>query len=479
MSRTRETCRGAATLQTILQICLSAALWAGAGFLIPGLMRADDSTPAIDDTGREARVTPAVRVFRDASPAVVNLSTTKIVTVQRSFGGGLFDDMFDFPMLRQPRQFKTQSVGSGFLIHRDGYLVTNAHVVDRAAEVKVTFADGTVLDAEEVAIDRTHDLAVLKLNARRSLPHLKLGRSDDLMPGETVVAIGNPLGLQHTVTTGVISALDRVLHFDNATDYKGLIQTDASINPGNSGGPLLNVLGELIGINTAIRGDAQNIGFAIPVDRLTELLPVMLDVERLKQAEFGIHFNGKPQRTGVKGVLVERVDPDSPAEKAGIKPGDLVTSIDNQPTPDFMQAFSLLDRTPIGQSMKIDIVRAGDETKSVEVPIAEIPKRDAAKLLARFFGLAVREMTPADLKLMGINRPIGLVVEGIEPTSEAAAQRMAPGDILTKFGGISVGDTQTLAHLVRQVNRGDRIPIQILRIRADSILRFELALEAQ
>lgn len=442
-------------------------------------LRADDTTPgAVDTAGVQARMTPAVRVFREASPAVVNLSTTKIVTVQRSFGGGIFDEMFDFPMLA-PRRYKQQSVGSGFLIHQDGYLVTNAHVVDRAAEVKVTFSDGKVLDAREVAIDRMHDLAVLKVDARKPYPHLKLGRSDDLMPGETVIAIGNPLGLQNTITTGVVSAVDRVLEFDNNTEYTGLIQTDASINPGNSGGPLLNVLGELIGINTAIRGDAQNIGFAIPVDRLTELLPEMLDVERLKQAEFGIHFNGRPPKGGPKGVIVAKVSLDTPAFRAGVKAGDVVTAIDNQPTPDFMQAFSLLDRTSVGQTMKIDLVHDDGQKQSVEVPLAEIPKTDSSKLLARYFGVSVREMKADDLKAIGLNQSIGMVVESVEPNSEASAQHMAPADIMTKFGGISVADGQTLAHLVRQVNRGDRIPIQILRIRGDSILRYELALEAR
>ncbi|MBK8268766.1 MAG: PDZ domain-containing protein [Planctomycetes bacterium] len=300
------------------------------------------------------------------------------------------------------------------------------------------------------------------------------------MPGETVIAIGNPLGLQHTVTTGVVSAIDRTLEFDSDHVYSGLIQTDASINPGNSGGPLLNALGELIGINTAIRGDAQNIGFAIPVDRLTELLPVMLDIERLRQVDFGMHFDGKPRRGGPKGVRVARVDADTPAARAKIQPGDLLTSIDNQPTHDYIEAFSLLERTPIGQTLKLSLASEdGRSKRTVEVPLAEIPRQDASRIMKRLFGIELREMNKADLELIGINRSIGLVVTTITPGSEANRQGLAPGDIITKFGGISVSDLATLAHLTKQVQHNDRIPFQLLRIRDDNAVRFETALESQ
>ncbi|MBX3394649.1 MAG: trypsin-like peptidase domain-containing protein [Phycisphaerae bacterium] len=445
-----------------------------------GMAAKGDDSPGFDPA---ARITPAVRVFRECSPAVVNLSTTKIVTVQSPLGmGGLFDDIFDFPM-RGPRKYKTQSVGSGFLIHADGYLVTNAHVVDRAAECKVTFADGNILDAQEVAIDREHDLAVLKVNARRTLPHLRLGRSDDLMPGETVIAIGNPLGLQHTVTTGVISALDRTLEFGNQHTYRGLIQTDASINPGNSGGPLLNVLGELIGINTAIRGDAQNIGFAIPVDRLSELLPEMLDIERLRQVVFGIHFDAAGTRGGSAdhpiGVRIGRVDPDTPAAAADVQAGDVVVAIDNQQTRDFIEAFSLLERTPVGQMLKLDIVKKDGKRRTIEVPLAALKPQDASRLLKQFFSLGLREMNADDLARIGVSRPIGLVVTSAGPGNEATRGQLQPGDIITKFGGISVAELAPMAHLMKQVNPGDRIPFQVLRIRGDAIVRFETALQAR
>jgi len=219
---------------------------------------------ADDDTAPSRRRTPVVEVFEHARDAVVNISTTRIVRMRSR---SPLDDIFDFgrPGYRQQR---VQSIGSGIVVHESGYIVTNAHVVSQASDVQVTFADETRLPADVLAVDSQHDLAVIKVAADHPLPHLKLGSSDDILIGETVVAIGNPLGLEHTVTAGIVSALNRQLDFGNDVIYTGLIQTDASINPGNSGGPLLNIDSELIGINTAIRGDAQNIGFAIPVNRL-------------------------------------------------------------------------------------------------------------------------------------------------------------------------------------------------------------------
>ncbi|HPF41293.1 MAG TPA: trypsin-like peptidase domain-containing protein [Phycisphaerae bacterium] len=427
---------------------------------------------------RAERMTPVVRVFKQASPAVVNLSTSRVVTVQRRPGfGSIFDDIFDTP--GAPRQYKAQSVGSGFVIHKDGYIVTNAHVVERAAEIKATFIDGTELDAREVAVDREHDLAVLKVEAHQPLPYLKLGRSDDLMQGETVIVIGNPLGYQHTVTTGVVSATNRELVFDASHVYTGLIQTDASINPGNSGGPLLNILGELIGINTAIRGDAQNIGFAIPVNELHKLLPEMLDIERLRRVTFGVHFDGDYASRPAAGVRVKAVDPNTTAASVGVRPGDVLTAIDNLPTPNFMEAFSLLARTPTGQSLKLDLRRSGDSRASVEVPLADRPTSDASETMRRFFGVSVREMGRRDRSAYGLRRSIGLVVESVSAGSVAEREGVRSGDVMTQFGGWSVTDMAELAHLVNQVNTGDLIPVQLLRPHRGGLVRLELGLRAQ
>ena len=471
----------AASHQSAIRNPQSAILFVATCLLLgpAGLTHGQDS--------RAARETPVVRVFREAKSAVVNLSTTTIVSVRQPFGlGGILDDIFDFPVQR-PRRYETHSVGSGFLIHSDGYVVTNAHVIDRAAECKVTFSDGTELPAEEVASDRKHDLAVLKVDAKRPLPFLKMGRSDDLMAGETVIAIGNPLGYQHTVTTGIISALDRELRFSENLVYSGLIQTDASINPGNSGGPLLNVVGELIGINSAIRGDAQNIGFAIPIDRLRELLPDMLDIERLRRVRLGMHFGGQSSESKndknklaippQSGVSIREVDVDSPAEKSGIQTGDVLVSLDGRPTPDFMDAFSILDKSPAGAKLQMELKRRG-QLVNATVSLEDIPRLDAAKVLLARLGIEVRELRPDDLSRLGLRRPVGLLVVDVGPRTEAA-RTVQHGDLITTFGGWPVTSLGALGHLLEQVDVGDRIPVGLLRIGADAFMRTEITLTAR
>ncbi len=447
-------------------------------FVFAGVLLLTSGTAALTDP-RAERVTPIVRVFKECSPAVVNLSTTTVVTVQPRVGiPDMFNEMFDFPTIR-PRSYTANSVGSGFLIHEDGYLVTNAHVVERATDCKAVFADGTELSAVVVASDPASDLAVLKVDAPKPLPFLKMGRSDDLMPGETVIAIGNPFGYQHTVTTGVISALNRELRFSNDRVYSGLIQTDASINPGNSGGPLLNVLGELIGINSAIRGDAQNIGFAIPVDRLHDLLPSMLDLQRIRRVQFGIHFADVDGKGKIGGVPVTSVDRESPAAKAGVQVGDVVTAIDGKPTKQFLDAFGILSAAETGRRLHLDVASEGGSRRTVEVAITEIPLADGVKLMKAHFGISVRDLTIEDLKKMGLRRPVGLLVTDVLIGTNAAQGGVARGDVITMFGGWPVTSLAALGQLIDQVESRDRIPFQLLRIRGDNFTRIEIGLRAR
>ena len=302
------------------------------------------------EDGRSRRRTPVVEVFESARDAVVNISSTEIVQVRDPM-----DRLFEGYSRRfrsRPRQLKRTSVGSGIVVHPAGYIVTNAHVVARSTDRTVTFADGRQYEATVVAGDREADVAILKIDAAEALPILRFGRSDDLMIGETVIAIGNPLGYQHTVTAGVVSAVGRDLQLDGDTVLRDLIQTDASINPGNSGGPLLNVLGELIGVNTAIRGDAQNIGFAIPVDRLRRLLPDLLDVERRYRIHTGLKLNDAEPR-------VAFVTDDSPADRAGISTGDVLRRINGERVQEVVDFHIALIGLQPGDRLRLELLRRG------------------------------------------------------------------------------------------------------------------------
>jgi len=245
---------------------------------------------------RSLRRTPVVVVFEAARDAVVNISSTEVVEVRDRF-----DQLFG-RRRAQPRRLKRTSIGSGFVVHPEGYIVTNAHVVRRAADIQIITADDRTIQAQVVAEDAEHDLAILKIPAPSPLPYLKLGRSNDIMVGETVIAIGNPFGFQNTVTAGIISALDRDLHFGRETVYRGLIQTDTPINPGNSGGPLFNAAGQVVGIVVsklnALRiakatGDVpQNINFAIK----SSLARKFLDRHKVKYRTASRPFGSSPAK---------------------------------------------------------------------------------------------------------------------------------------------------------------------------------------
>src|SRR5262249_33233624 len=277
----------------------------------------------------------AVEVVQHVGPSVVNITTETEVRQASPFEGlrgdplfqRFFQDFFDPGMPRT-----AQSLGSGVLIDKDGHVLTNEHVVGGANHIKVTLSDRREFDATLVGADSNNDLAVLKIDTTEKLPWVAPGSSKDLMVGEPVIAIGNPFGLSNTVTTGVVSALDRSIRSDDRTFY-GFIQTDASINPGNSGGPLLNAEGTLIGGNTAIYQGAQGIGFAIPIDvarRVVDQLlahgavaPVWLGLE-LQDLDPRLHDAMELPR-GTTGALVSGVDAGSPAARAGVRRGDLVT----------------------------------------------------------------------------------------------------------------------------------------------------------
>jgi serine protease Do len=412
------------------------------------------------------RRTPVVDVFEANRDAVVNIASTQIVEMRDPFGfDRLFDDFFQMPDRPRTRQYKRTSVGSGFVIHADGYIITNAHVVARTAERKAIFADGREYPAEIVATDPDHDLAVLKIQADRPLKILKFGRSDDLMIGETVIAIGNPLGYQHTVTAGVISALDRDLEFGGERTLSGLIQTDASINPGNSGGPLLNVLGELIGVNTAIRGDAQNIGFAIPIDHLRQTLPELLDVERRYRFVTGLVIDNRSKPPRVAGVATN-----SPAAAAGLRAGDAITAVNGHALHETVDFYIELLGRKAGDTIAMTLDRDGRKVTS-ELVLAPRAAPDALALARRKLGITV-EPLPADiareLDLPG-EGDAGLLITEVQPDGPAGSRGFEPRDIIIALDRHNATTIEELGQLLEYLDPDDAATLTVLRVNRGQI----------
>ncbi len=420
---------------------------------------------------QEARRTPITDVVQRTRDAVVNIAATQVFESTREYS--IFDDFFFGPQdgrrRGQTRRFTRTSLGSGFVLHAKGYVVTNAHVIQQAAEQKVIFADKTEYEADRVAIDEKHDLAILRIRSERTFPALPLGRSEDLMIGETVIAIGNPLGYGHTVTSGIVSALDRELPLGEGVTYEHLIQTDASINRGNSGGPLLNIKGELIGINTAIRGDAQNIGFAIPVDALRKLLPDLLSTEHgPTRVAVGIRLGW---RNDLRVAAVR-----GPAAEAGIEPGDELVAVDGRKISQDVDFYIHVLGLQPGGRMALDLRREG-KTLRKEVVAQAVPIPDGAALLREKFGLIVRLITPEEAREYQIKA--GLMVTGVVPGSPAAEVGFRRGMIVDQVGQYFPSDLAELGLVLEKVQRGEKVAFRLWTIGRDYMKAYAVSLVAQ
>ena len=414
----------------------------------------------------DPRVTPVVIAYRKARSAVVDISTEKIVQVRYGvFGGDLFDDVFAF---RSPfsRRIPVKSLGSGVLINPGGYIVTNAHVVRQAQKITVTLFDESKYQARAISSDSDNDLAVLKIDLPPgvTLPHLPLGRSDDLMVGETVIAIGNPLGYANSLTTGVISATDRTLTFSRSRGadlrIRGLIQTSAPINPGNSGGPLLNIKGDLIGFNSAIRADAQNIGFAIPVDRLADELGNLLDFEGINRVIFGAVVT---QRHGTleDELRVTEVREGTPAH-GKLRVGDRIVALNGKPMrqiPDY--ACAMLD-VRAGDTLRVKCIR-GSKELVVEVKVAAKPAPDGAALAMKLFGLTLKPVTSQLARDLRLRVNQGLLVVGVEAGSPAHRLGIELKDVILQVGRLYVNDLDSLGAVLEDVSPGQTVNVGLVR----------------
>jgi serine protease Do len=385
---------------------------------------------AVVASAESPRRTPVVQVVERVRPAVVNLTARQVQSVPRR---SPFDDFFRdlFPELRpsDPRRYAAQSLGSGVVVTADGLIVTNEHVIEGAAEIRVRFASGNEQDAKVVGSDTDADLALLRV-PRTALAHLPLATLDDMLIGETVIAIGNPLGLENTVTVGVLSARDRTVRSPGTNRvYTDFLQTDASINPGNSGGALVDLEGRLIGINTAIVGEAQGIGFAIPARRVRRVVDDLLRYGEVQPAWLGLFVKNRGAGSGGddagRGVEVVAVLPESPAASAGLTRGAVLVSANGRPLATRDDYATMVAQLAPGESVSFLLAEDG-ATRQVTLRATRPPGNVGEQVLSRFVGIRLAER--------GTGLMVGRVAAGT-PGDEAG---LAAGDAVRAINGETV-----------------------------------------
>jgi len=414
-------------------------------------------------------------------PAVVNINSNKVVEAsQHPFQNDpMFRRFFDIP---EHQERMERSLGSGVVISKDGYIVTNNHVVENAESIRVSFNDRETYDAEIVGTDPQTDVALIKIDSDRDLPFLEFGDSDILRVGQQVMAVGNPFGVGQTVTMGIVSAKGRAI---GLMDYEDHIQTDASINPGNSGGAMVNMQGEVVGINSAIlsrSGGSQGIGFAIPANMVQRILTSLREDGSVKRAWLGVQVQavnqamadyydlGKP-----KGVLVARVTKDTPAEDAGLEEGDVILSVDGKDVNTVSQLRNTVSLLPVGHKAKLELIRDG-ETRKKTVKLGELPDQDqladsrssAPEDDEGIEGVTVRTLTselrahaqvPEDMD--------GLLVTEVDQRSAAAQEGLARGDVILEINRRDVDELDDYREAVAE--NGDKpILLRVYRPRGDT-----------
>ena len=412
------------------------------------------SGPASADLAR--RRDAIVEVVQKVSPAVVYIGTEQEVESRFRGRRSPLEEFFGGMGADEGRQ-KIEGLGSGAIIDASGIIVTNDHVIRGASAIHVVLADGRSFEAEVIGSDAANDLAVLKVNAKDALPTAKLGTSSDLMIGETVVAIGSPFGLSKTVTAGVVSAVGRTFRADGRV-YNDFVQTDAAINPGNSGGPLLNVDGEIIGINTAIfGGGAQGIGFAIPADKVRRIVDELTRFGKVRPAWVGIDTMDLAPRVARQlgwdrayGALVTAVEPDSPAAKAGVKRGDVVAELGGSRIEDAEDFDTRVRGYPARSSFPLVLFREGG-VRTVQVTPVEFPARMVEGLAWERLGLRVKDGRGA------------LAVTGVRPGSAAADVGLEPGDIILRVNNQPVPTAEAFREALLTARRGRSVLLLVRR----------------
>ncbi len=390
--------------------------------------------------GSELRRTAIVKAVERVRDAVVNIHGEK--------------ELSDADLLNSPDgERHVNGMGTGVVLDPRGYIVTNHHVVEGVKKINVTLADGETYIARIVSRDPQTDLAVVKIDVSRPLPVIACGTSSDLMPGEPVIAVGNAFGYQHTVTRGIISALHRTVEVGEGQQYEDLIQTDASINPGNSGGPLLNIDGELIGINVAVRAGAQGIGFAIPVDKVLSVATELLSVRRIDHTWHGLVVSRQADRQA-EGVVVAGVADDSPAVTTGLEVGDVIVRVGRSPVQRPLDLECALLGHRAGDGVELE-VRRGSETIRLPLKLAGAPARGISTSSEPSWDLLGMRLAPISSKKFrefATQYRGGLLVTAVRPDSPAAEQGIRRGDVLV---GMHIWETVSLENVTYILNHPD------------------------
>src|ERR1700683_2666622 len=441
-------------------------------------------------------------ISKKLGPAVVNISTMQIV--EKPKGGkkphalgdpfqDFFDRYFDTPDTGQDAE---RSLGSGVVVNKNGFILTNDHVIDQASKIQVTIdGDPNHYNAHVIGIDKDTDLAVIKIDASHDLPVAKLGNSDGVQVGDWVLAFGSPFGLNSTVTAGIISAKDRS---NIGHQFQRFIQTDAAINPGNSGGPLVNMAGEVIGINTAIYTGSrgfEGVGFAMPSNVVINVYNQLITNGKVTRGSIGIPFQDERSNNPVLlkelgasyGIVVEAVEPGSPADKAGLQPGDVITNVNVTPVRPGSDLVNPIAQPTIGQSVQIDYVR-GKQAKSVSLVVADRSKIFPQSAQAGVddqpeqeetpgeFGLHVEELTPDLAHKLGMGKLTGVVVTEVDPASFAEEIAFHLGDVITEINHVAINNLSDYRREMAQLKAGQDVLFKVAqRGNNDRVLTVFLA----
>ncbi|MCM0082609.1 DegQ family serine endoprotease [Geomonas sp. Red32] len=410
------------------------------------------------------------------TPAVVNISTRKNVKPQLPSGeqqspsGNPFEEFFKhfYGDIPQHRHAET-SLGSGVIISSDGEIVTNYHVVADADEITVRLSDHRHYKAKVLGSDDKLDVAVLKIDAKGNLHPAPLGDSDLIRVGDWVMAIGNPFGLERTVTAGIISAKGRVI---GSGPYDDFLQTDASINPGNSGGPLINGRGEVIGINTAIIASGQGIGFAIPIDMVKSVLPQLKEGKEITRGYLGVSVQTVTEELASSfgleeptGALVAEVSAGGPADKAGVKAGDVILTFDGKTVHDMTELPRMVAGTAVGKTVHLTLLRDGKKIDKTAV-VARLPEERKATSAAAdqsAAGLSVEDLTPEYAQSAGIAFQPAVVVTAVAPDSAAEAAGIKVNDLIRQVNGVNVTTKAAYGHALERVAKGASVRLLLKR----------------